>query len=244
MAKRPKIPSKWLALIKRVKAKRPRTVIDHILKHGHVTTQELRDLYGYNHPPRAARDVREQGIPLETISVTGKDGRKIGAYRFGDLNKMDRRKLGGRTAFPKAIRTALLERSAGACEICCGKFDETYLQIDHRVPYEVAGELRPDEIEGDDLLLICASCQRRKSWSCEHCKNWLGPKKEATCRVCFWSRPENYAHIASADARRIEISWVGPEVRQYEALVQKAARKGLSLNQYVKLLFEQDVRGS
>ena len=48
-----------LELCEQVTAKRPRTVIDHILKHGQVTTAELRDLYGYDHPPRAARDVRE-----------------------------------------------------------------------------------------------------------------------------------------------------------------------------------------
>jgi len=57
-------PKEFLDLINGVEAKRPRTVIQHILKHGHITSQELKDLYGYNHPPRAVRDVREHGIPL------------------------------------------------------------------------------------------------------------------------------------------------------------------------------------
>ena len=35
-----------------VLAKRAKTVIDHILKHGHITTEELKNLYGYDHPPR------------------------------------------------------------------------------------------------------------------------------------------------------------------------------------------------
>lgn len=70
-----------------VTAKRPRTVIDHILKHGSITTEELKEKYGYNHPPRAARDVKEQGIPLEMFRVVGSDGQKIGAYRFGDPSK-------------------------------------------------------------------------------------------------------------------------------------------------------------
>ena len=49
----------FLDLLESVTAKRPRTVIQHILQHGYITSQELKDLYGYNHPPRAIRDVRE-----------------------------------------------------------------------------------------------------------------------------------------------------------------------------------------
>ena len=52
----------FLELLNSIKAKRPRTVISHILKHGYITSQDLKDMYGYNHPPRAVRDVREQGI--------------------------------------------------------------------------------------------------------------------------------------------------------------------------------------
>ena len=71
------LPADFIQKCKAVTAKRPRTVIEHILEHGYITTEELRSIYGYNHPPRAARDVREQGIPLETFRVTGADGRKI-----------------------------------------------------------------------------------------------------------------------------------------------------------------------
>ena len=76
-------PPKFLKLLKNVEAKRPKTVIDHILKHGQITTEELKNIYGYNHPPRAIRDVRERGIPVQTFRVTGSDGRKIAAYKFG-----------------------------------------------------------------------------------------------------------------------------------------------------------------
>ena len=66
-----KWPKDFLKLLRSVKAKRPRTVIAHILEHGQITTEELKDIYGYNHPPRAIRDVREQGIPIITFCVTG-----------------------------------------------------------------------------------------------------------------------------------------------------------------------------
>lgn len=79
----------FLELLNSVKEKRPRTVIDHILKYGFITTEDLKDKYGYNHPPRAIRDVREHGIPLITYRVEGSDGRKIGAYKFGEYNKQE-----------------------------------------------------------------------------------------------------------------------------------------------------------
>jgi hypothetical protein len=66
-----KYPRKFLDLINSVESKRPRTVIQHILKHGFVTSQELKGTYGYNHPPRAVRDVREHGIPIITYRVAG-----------------------------------------------------------------------------------------------------------------------------------------------------------------------------
>ena len=63
------LPPDFVEKCKAVTAKRPRTVIAHILTYGYITTEELKEKYGYNHPPRAARDVREQGIPLETFQI-------------------------------------------------------------------------------------------------------------------------------------------------------------------------------
>ncbi len=45
------VSAELLALCRTITAKRPKTVIDHILKHGFITTEELKDNYGYNHPP-------------------------------------------------------------------------------------------------------------------------------------------------------------------------------------------------
>ncbi|PIX48323.1 MAG: HNH endonuclease, partial [Armatimonadetes bacterium CG_4_8_14_3_um_filter_66_20] len=109
--RRKKLPKDFIRMCESVTAKRPRTVIDHLLEHGHVTTEELRDEHGYNHPPRAARDVRELGIPLETFRIVGSDGRKIGAYRFGDPKKARFTRLMGRTAFAGQLKDKLLEQN-------------------------------------------------------------------------------------------------------------------------------------
>src|SRR5438309_7583468 len=143
----PKLPPQFLERLKAVTDKRPKTVIKHILKHGHITTEELRQKYGYDHPPRAAKDVRDQGIPLETFYVEREDGRRIGAYRFGDPSAIRRGFLGGRRAFSKAFKTALAQQNGVRSGICFQEYEERYLQIDHRVPYAVAGDVAFDEAD-------------------------------------------------------------------------------------------------
>jgi hypothetical protein len=87
-----------------VTAKRPKTVIDHILQYGFITTEDLKNRYGYNHPPRAVRDVKEYGIPVEMYRVEGNDGRKIAAYKFGEFNPEVAHKISGRTALSKKMK--------------------------------------------------------------------------------------------------------------------------------------------
>ena len=231
MSGKEKFPSALLNACKKVKAKRPRTVIDHILKHGHITTQELKEQYGYNHPPRAARDVKESGIPLESFRVEGRDGRKIAAYRFGDINNIRTGKFKGRTALGKKLKEQLILESGAKCAIYGEHFDPHELQIDHRIPYEVAGE---DGGELGDFMLLCASANRAKSWSCEHCPNWLEKKDPVLCRACYWANPETYSHVALKALRRVDIVWVGDEVIEYERLSRKAKSLQKDIPRFVK----------
>ncbi len=71
-----KIDPKIKKIITMVKGKRVLAVINHIEKHGLVTTEDLEKM-GYIHPPRAVRDVRENGVPIKTIRVKRKDGKSI-----------------------------------------------------------------------------------------------------------------------------------------------------------------------
>ncbi len=217
-----------------VTARRARTVLDHILKHGQITTEELKNLYGYDHPPRAARDVREQGIPLVTVNVTGSNGRTIGAYRLGSDDELDERKRGGRRAFPKALKDNLVALTGESCALCGGRFPARALQVDHRVPYEVASDEDFDDANLAAFMLVCGSCNRSKSWSCEHCANWTTFKVEATCQSCMWGSPEVYSHIAMEERRSTQLNWSGSEVAEYERLATEAARAGVDLESYLK----------
>ncbi len=236
-----KYPKEFLNFCRSVTAKRPKTVIDHILKHGHITTEELKEKYGYNHPPRAVRGVREHGIPLETFRVTGSDGRKIAAYRFGDTSKKKFRKLSGRTGLSKKIKEYLVEKYGCKCFIYLESMNESALQIDHRVPYEVGGDGEDIKQNPDDFMLLSASANRAKSWSCEHCENWQTLKKKKICLSCYWAYPEDYSHVAMRQIRRLDLIWQDKEVEKYEKLKSDATMSGQTIPEFVKKLIEKAI---
>lgn len=223
-----------LELCAKVTAKRPRTVIEHLLKHGSVTTEEIQAL-GYDHPPRAIRDVRETGIPLETYKVkSDRTGRTIGAYRFADPAEIKAGRIGGRRAFPKAFKDALLARYGSADTITGERMDGRYLQIDHRVPYEVAGDGAAADLDVEEYMLLDASNQRIKSWSCEHCPNWQELHDPAICGTCYWASPENYSHVAMRPERRADVVWSGDETAAFDRLNSVAESKGMSVVALIK----------
>lgn len=212
-------PEEFLELLQSVTAKRPRTVIQHILEHGYITSEELKDTYGYNHPPRAVRDVREYGIPLVTYRVTGNDGRSIAAYKFGDPSdtRNNLSKSAGRTVLSKALKQALIDKYGAKCFVYLESMDESVLQVDHRIPYEIGGE--HDEKDIDYYMLLSPSANRAKSWTCEHCENWVR-KDRSFCLKCFWTHPENYDHVAGKYERIISLVFTGDEIEDYHKLIQ------------------------
>lgn len=160
-----KMPKSLLDKLNSVTAKRPKTVIQYILEHGYVTTEDLKQL-GYEHAPRAARDVREQGIPLETFRVKDTTDKTIAAYRFGDYSKIEDKlsKVTGRTVLSSALKKALIDKYGSKCFIYLQSMEERLLQVDHRVPYEIGGEQDSQNI--DCYMLLSPSANRAKSWTC------------------------------------------------------------------------------
>ncbi|HZP83039.1 MAG TPA: HNH endonuclease [Chthonomonadaceae bacterium] len=232
-------PEEFLELLRSVTRRRPKLVIEHILQHGFVTTEELTTLYGYSHAPRAARDVREEGIPLETIRVKNAEGRTIAAYRFADLTAVISGKLGGRKAFPKKLKGTLLQQDGPRCSVCLTPFEGRYLQVDHRIPYEVGGDPADGRHNPAEYMLLCGSCNRAKSWSCEHCTNWLETKDPDLCRTCYWASPSDYKHIALKVMRRLDITWSEQEVAYYERLKTLAEAAQEEMPDYVKDVLRQ-----
>lgn len=228
-------PPEFLEFLKSVRGKRSKIVVNHILTYGFITTEELEANYGYKHPPRAVRDVREQGVPIETFIVESSDGRKIAAYRFGKPTEIQQARIGGRRGFSKHFRAGLLVHYGSKCAICGQPLEPHQLQIDHRVPYEISGDSLPQERSFVDYMLVCGSCNRAKSWTCEHCPNFTSRLVDV-CQTCYWADPEHYEHVALRRIRRLDIVWTEDELADFEEIRRRAASSNTTLQQYIKVL--------
>lgn len=223
----------WKELLDSVKRKRAKKMIEHILKHGSITTEELRDQYGYSEPRRAAQDVKDAGIPLISTRVKGASGRSIARYKLGDLSTVRAGRFGGRKTWPKKLKKQLIGRDGSRCVVCLTEYEERYLQIDHRIPFKVGGD-PSGKLQPDRFMLLCGSCNRAKSWSCEHCENLIGDKLTDLCRTCYWASPNNYTHVALRLVRRLDVSWSGDEVPKYDQLLRLSKRARQKLPDFVK----------
>lgn len=212
-------PKEIIERLKSITDKRPATVIRHILEHGHITSEELENLYGYKHPPRAVRDVRERGINVETYRVKSSDGRNIAAYRFGTPVFIEDKisKTAGRTTLSQSLKKALIDKYGSRCFVYHQYMEERLLQINHRIPYEISGEQNENDIEC--YMLLSPSANRAKSWTCEHCPNWV-IKDTDFCTHCFWAHPESYSHIAGKEQRVIVVTFTENEIDNYNHLIE------------------------
>ena len=230
----PNLPAEFLEHLKRVTGRRSRIVVDHILEHGFITTDELEQIYGYMHPPRAVRDVREQGIPIETYRIKSSDGRNIAAYRFGNPSEVREGQSGRRITFSRKFKQVLFDQQDGKCAICNGQFSTREFQIDHRIPYEIAGDGNYAEDDTSAYILLCGSCNRAKSWSCEHCPNWQG-RDLTVCEECYWAQPTSCTHVATKEVRRLELIWEGDdEVEVHSQIAAYSSRSRRSIQEYIK----------
>ena len=226
--------AEFLELLENIKSrtsKRGRYVIDHILKHGRVTTEDIQKM-GYDHPPRAARDAREAGAPIVTSEIEGSSGKMIAAYEFGDISEAPLSKVHGRTQLSDALKDELIEQHGSKCSIYRVDLPKEELQIDHRIPYEIGGE--PGEHKIDEYMLVCASANRKKSNSCENCDNWK-VKDIEVCKECYWAFPNSdYTHVAMKRERRVDILWQGEDVNEYDALTQEAITSETTLPEHIR----------
>lgn len=216
-----------LERIQGINNKRAKIVLEHILANGSISTEDLQSL-GYDHPPRAARDVRELGIQLITTIVRNSSGRRMASYTFADA-PLDPRKT-GRIQLSKKVRSALIREAGGKCEICRAEHN---LQVDHRIPYQVAGESAV--IEKSPYQVLCGSCNRTKSWDCEHCPN-MEMKDIGVCLRCYWANQQDYDHIKTVPERRIDVVWNGNELQAFDKLREQAKRNGRTPSEELKSL--------
>lgn len=188
---------------------RPVRVIWECITNGEVSTEKLQQVYGYNQPPRAARDVRELGFPLVTTTGITEDGRRMAIYKIGDITEFEQKT--GRKIFSKKEKELLISINGAKCFFCKQDLLPNELQIDHRVPFEVAGNNEHDKTGTDALILLCNSCNRSKSWSCEQCQNFQD-KVIKICKTCYWCDPDCYDHVRTELKRVVNFSFDSTEL--------------------------------
>ncbi len=208
-------------------SKRAAIVRDHILEHGAVTTDTLATVYGYGHPPRAKRDLIDAGAGVETRMITV-DGKRMAEYFFTGVADKN---AAGRVMIPKKFADELKESHGFRCAVCTGLFAGRELQADHRVPFAVGGD-KPT-MAYEDFMPLCASDNRAKSWSCEHCPNWT-IKDVETCETCFWAHPEQYEHVETRQERRINLTFQGSETDLADKIIAESNARGVTAQSIVK----------
>lgn len=232
----PSVDPEVLAIVQefidRVRTGRAVTALEIMLEKGFVTTDDLK-ARGYEHPPRAIADVRDNGIPVLTEKAVSATGKRMARYRLGTAEQI---RVGqtGRTNFSKKFRTALLSAYGNKDAITGAEHDRNALQIDHRVPYRVSGDAGLGDVSA--FMLLDGKSQRAKSWSCEHCENFIRLIDPKICRSCFWAFPESYSHVAMQEIRRADLVWQGEEVHDYDKIKDMAASQGLSPAELLKAL--------
>lgn len=230
------IDQKKIEQLLRTLGKRPRTVLEKIVENGSVSTYELGQL-GYDQPPRAAQDLKEAGVKLKTtFGKHPETGARMGIYSLDPDQSGNNDNFKGRTAFPKKFRQDLFKHYDQKCNLCNSKYPSGVLQIDHRVPYLIAGD--SEDLKIEDFMPLCGSHQRLKSWACEHCEN-VKSKEIKFCVSCFWAFPDHdYEHIAMIKERRVFVTWKDDEIEDYVKLIDTSKKLSLSIPDTIKHLLK------
>ena len=226
--------------LKSITDKRPRMVIDKLMKDGFCTTAELIGM-GYSHGPRAKRDVLEQGIPVERKMVKNEEnGSRMARYTLGDWEEYKKHsalsKISGRKALTKKLKKKLIKENGMKCAIYNEECPESQLQIDHRIPFEIGGDPN-DMMDTSKFMLLSPSANRAKSWACEHCGNWT-QKKVSMCQTCYYAYPKSYEHVAGKKEKRLDLVFSGDEVNIYEKITEFAEKREITEQQAAKRLLE------
>jgi DNA adenine methylase len=226
------VPENIQALCSAVTKHRAKGVVTTILDRGFVTKDQIEVDLGQAHAPRAAQDVKDEGIPLSNQKFKYPD-QSNGSYYIFDLDKdAQEGKTGGRKPFPKSFKRLLLEHYGPVHAFTGEPFPEGMLSIDHRVPYAVQGD--GDNRDPSDFMLIDATYQRRKSFACEKCPN-LNERDVSVCKRCYWASPSDYDHSATHPIRQTLLSWNGKgELDDFNRIKLASDKKGQPIQTFLK----------
>ena len=219
--------------------KRPKAVLTRLLENESVSTYEL-GVLGYDQPPRAAQDLKEHGVKLRvTHGKHPETGNRMGIYWLDDEQPLLDGTFNGRQAFPKDFRRKVFNEYQSHCLFCGVALEDSRLQIDHRIPYQIAGEINTNNVA--EFMPLCSSHQRTKSWACEHCPNYT-VKNGAVCKGCYWAIPDGpYDHVATIRERRLVLTWSSAEIEDFITLSAAAKDSNQPPSEFVKRILSEEM---
>lgn len=186
--------------------------------------------------PGLWRAGRRRNLELETFRVRSTDGEASVPAGSAIQRRLRRAASRAASSSPKGFKSAL----GGDPELAlCGlrvELPDRYFQVDHCTPYEVAGDdgVDPTNLDPNDFMLLCGSCNRSKSWSCEACDNYTLDGDEGICATCYWATPDDYQHIALAQQRRVVLVYEENEIEGYNRALERARAEGADLSSFLK----------
>jgi hypothetical protein len=83
-------------------------------------------------------------------------------------------------------------------------------------------------------MVLDGTCNRRKSWICEHCPNLMQYKKVNTCKSCYWANPEEHTHVAMQEVRRVDVVFSGEDTKAFDKFRQRCQQEGESVSHGLK----------
>ena len=54
------------------------------------------------------------------------------------------------------------------------------------------------------------------------------------CQTCYWASPASFKHVAMQETRRLDISWQGQEVQDYDGIADRAHKHKQDMPTFVK----------
>lgn len=202
-----------------------------MLSNGALTSSEMLS-FGHMHPARVIGDVRDQGIPVKTTTIF-EQGKRYASYTLGKARDINRVKFGGRKAIPSYIKDMLVARSGMRCQLSEATLENTDLEVDHRIPFALAGEPVHPKCP-TNYMLLSRSMQMKKSKECAGCPNLKKLKSVDNCKECYWASPEHYTHTAMRQEQVTNINWTDEDAISLAKIRELAISHGISVESLIK----------
>lgn len=223
---------------------RGKKAVNALKKKGVITKFDLiREGIAPSQTARSIRDLKDRGIPIQTLSrvQTPESKNPVVRYTFGERRDIHPEWQNGRHLVPVRMKEKLVRIYGSRCAYCGEKLEPRKLQVDHRLPVKYFGELNEKEKDNpQNYLLLCPECNRKKAEAVdEGCARTCYKTDDMNViKSCYWYDPIGYTHVCMKPVRKIEVKWNEDDVGEYQTLIEVAKKQERSPQDIIKSLIK------